>query len=383
MVINGIPHRIENGQPVPCQLIYEKVVREFTVEGVPPKIAGWSFPATLTWEAGTLVTRTAPGFDGRIDPDSLTPQWCDHCKTVRDRYDSYLVQHEGGERKQVGSSCIKDFLGHPFQPGWLSSSKDLDEIEESWGGGRSHREADTDSVLAWAAALTEKTGWISRNKAEIERRQASSDLLQTALSGTGKAARELRQEISPTGDHRALAATARERARQVDDSASEYLANVKRLAGAEFITSRNAGIIGSAVAAYHREMNARAEREARPVNQFMGQVKDKITIQATVRSDTPVEGDWGIRHRHGLLTREGNWVTWWASSNQQLEVGREITLTGTVKAHQTHRDVKSTVLTRCKISDPQPQLEAASQKHPPGGHLGRPAPRREPWEPAR
>ena len=53
-------------------------------------------------------------------------------------------------------------------------------------------------------------------------------------------------------------------------------------------------------------------------------------------------------------------MTWWASSNQQLEVGREVTLTGTVKGHETYRDGKSTVLTRCKISDPQPQLEAAS-----------------------
>jgi len=359
MVINGVPHRIEHGQPVPCQLIREKIVRELSVEGVTPKLAGWSFLATLTWDGGTFVSRSAPGFDGRIDPESVREGECDHCHVSRHRNDTYLVQNEDGERRQVGSSCIKDFLGHEFRPSWLSGSKDLDEIEESWGGGRGYRDADTESVLAWAASLTEAHGWVSRNKAEIERRDPSSDLLKDLLFGTSSAARQARRDLAPTDGHHALAKKVREWARQVDDSRSEYLANIKRLAGAEFVTERNTGIIGSAVAAYDREMTARAEREAQPVSQFLGQPKDKITVQATVRSDTPVEGDWGIRHRYGFLTREGNWVTWWASSNQGLEAGREVILTGTVKQHETYRDVQSTVVTRCKIADTQPEREAS------------------------
>jgi hypothetical protein len=354
MVINGVPHRLEGGQPVPCQLLHTKVTREFIVDGIAPKMAGWSFIATLSWDGETLVTRTVPGFDGRIDACSVRPGDCDHCHTIRQRYDTYLVERETGERKQVGSSCIKDFLGHPFQPSWLSSGGDLDTMEESFGRGRAYLDAQTEDVL------TEAHGWISRDKAEIEHRNPSSWLLRDLLFSTSPEARKARQKLAPADDHRALAAKVREWARGVDDTSSEYLANIKRLAGAEVITERNAGMLGSAVAAYNREMQARAEREARPASQWMGQPKDKITVQATVRSDTPVEGDWGIRHRYGFLTREGNWVTWWASSSQGLEVGREVTLTGTVKGHEEYREVKSTVLTRCKISEAQAELEAAS-----------------------
>lgn len=360
MVINGVPHRMERGQPVPCQVLYTKVTREFAVEGIAPKIAGWSFIATLSWDGGTLVTRTAPGFEGRIDACSIRDGECDHCHTVRQRCDTYLLEHEGGERKQVGSSCIKDFLGHAFQPSWLRHGSDLDSIEETFGRGRQYADAPTDNVLAWAASLTEAHGWISRDKAEIERRTPSSWQLRDLLFGTSADARRARGKLRPTPEHEALATKVRDWARTADDSSSEYLANIRRLAEAEVITERNAGMLGSAVAAYNREMTAKAEREARPVSQWMGQAKDKITVQATVRSDTPVEGDWGTRHRYGFLTREGNWVTWWASSSQSLEIGREVTLTGTVKGHEEYREVKSTVLTRCKISEAQAELEAAS-----------------------
>jgi hypothetical protein len=52
---------------------YFKVTQEFIVEGEPPKLNVWSFLATLTWDAGTLVTRTASGFTGTIDPSPIRP----------------------------------------------------------------------------------------------------------------------------------------------------------------------------------------------------------------------------------------------------------------------------------------------------------------------
>src|SRR5258708_22793012 len=111
-----------------------KVTQELIVEGVAPKIAGWSFLATPSWDGGVLVTRTVPGFDGRIDPGSVQDQWCDHCRTRRERYDTYLVQGQDGERKQVGSTCIKDFLGQAFQPSWVAShGSELDDMEQSFG----------------------------------------------------------------------------------------------------------------------------------------------------------------------------------------------------------------------------------------------------------
>ncbi len=343
-----------------------KVTQELIVEGVAPKIAGWSFLATLSWDGGVLVTGTVPGFDGRIEPGSVQDQWCGHCRTRRERCDTYLVQAQDGERKQVGSACIKDFLGHAFQPSWVASrGSELDDMEQSFGQ-RVTEEATVDSVLAWAASLTASHGWVSRDKAEIEYRESSSSVLRGLLFGRSKADREGRQELQPADDHKATAARVRDWARTADVSDSEYLANVQHLAESEYVRPRNAGILGSAVASYHREMNAQAEREARPVSQWAGQPKDKLELDVTVRGDTAIDGDWGVTHLYTLVSDDGNVFKWFSSRNLELAPDQHIRITGTVKGHEEYREVRQTLLTRCKIAEPQPEpraqpeLEAAS-----------------------
>jgi hypothetical protein len=254
---------------------YYKVTRELIVEGAPPRIAGWAFLATLTWDEGTLVTRTAPGFTGTIDADAVRRRWCDHCGTDRQRHDTYLVERQDGTRKQVGSSCVKDFLGHNFSPAWLTFGYELDEVERSARGHETFVAA-TDEVLAFAASLTSQTGWVSVAKAEERYEEPSSSLLRAALFPDSRKARDLRDSLRPTGAHRAEAAKVRQWALAVDAAGREYLANVRRLAQADEVSPRNVGIIGSAVASYWREVNARAERDAAPVSQHIGRVKDRL-----------------------------------------------------------------------------------------------------------
>lgn len=105
-------------------------------------------------------------------------------------------------------------------------------------------------------------------------------------------------------------------------------------------------------------MTRNAEQKARPVSQWFGQAKDKVELTATVRSDTAVEGNYGVRHRYAFTTPEGNSLIWWTSSDQQLKVGSNVAVCGTIKGHEEYREVKSTVLTRCKVAD----LEAETQR---------------------
>ncbi len=274
------------------------------------------------------------------------------------------MQDRDGNRKQVGSTCIKDFLGHQFSPAWLRHGE-LDDMEGSFSQ-RVTEEASTDSVLTWAASLTSQQGWVSRDKAEVEYREPSSSILRGLLFGTSKRDREARQELQPTADHKALAAAVRAWARTVDASESEYLANVQRLAESEYVSPRNTGILGSAVASYHREMNAQADREARPVSQWVGQPKDKLELDVTVRGDTAIDGQWGITHLYTLVGDDGNVFKWFSSRDVGLAPDQHLRITGTVKGHEEYREVKQTLLTRCKIAEPQPEpkalpeLEAAS-----------------------
>jgi hypothetical protein len=347
LVIDGIPHFIEKGQPVPCPLIGFERERELIVSGDAPKLGGWSFIASLTWDGGVLVTRCTPGFEGRIDEAQIREGACDHCQVDRQRLDCYLLQHADGRRVQVGSSCIKDFLGHNFRPSMLFFADELDEIRESIPATRTYLDAAVETVLTWAASICAQTGWISRDKAEIENRTPSGWVLRDCLFGSGKAGREARDTFAPSDEHETTAATVLAWARELEPGDSEYLANVRRVASSEYVTERTIAILGSSVASYWREHNARVEREARPVSQFVGCVKDRLVLDVIIRSDTAIDGDWGVSHLYTMTDASGNVFGWFSSKNQCWQIGQDVRIKGTIKEHSEYRGTRRTMLTRC------------------------------------
>jgi len=89
-----------------------RMVRKVDVElvGETPKYAGWSFLATICHTSDGNVVRAIPGYEVPGSYRDGSP-CCDHCKQNRQRRDTYIVRNEQGDTKQVGSSCMKDFLG--------------------------------------------------------------------------------------------------------------------------------------------------------------------------------------------------------------------------------------------------------------------------------
>ena len=63
----------------------------------------------------------------------------------------------------------------------------------------------------------------------------------------------------------------------------------------------------------------------------------------------------GMETRFGWTTlikfedANGNILQWWTAVDIKAEVGDQVLLTGTVKAHDEYKGVKSTTVTRCKI----------------------------------
>lgn len=92
---------------------------EFTVDAEAPKLeGGWKFVAAVEhYEVGNIV-RVAPDF--REEEMNLTnvQSFCDHCGTRRSRKMTLVLQDENGDRKRVGSACVKDYLGHNIPNVW-------------------------------------------------------------------------------------------------------------------------------------------------------------------------------------------------------------------------------------------------------------------------
>jgi hypothetical protein len=342
------------GESVPRTVLYYRYERELRVTGTAPRLAGWAFLALLTWDCGTLATRCTPGWDGRIDDALLSEGRCDHCRTDRRRKDCYLLENaETGERVQVGSSCIRDFLGHAFRPSMIRYASDLDELGEALRGG--DMASPPAVVLAWAASMCDGAGWVSRDRAAQSGRPATGDLLKDALYGTSPAARALRDKFRPGPAHLEEAAAVAEWAGRIDRSrCDEYLANVSRLAGAECVSERNTPVLGSAVSSWRRQQERDARQAAREAarsdSQWVGEEKERLTLDVTVVSagDVTSADDFGVRYKYVFVTAGGCLLDWWTSRQDGLAAGDAVRLTGTVKRHAEWNGAKSTVLLRCK-----------------------------------
>src|SRR5699024_12772450 len=106
----------------------------------------------------TFVVISAPGVDETIDSSGYTVGTCHHCQINRYRTNTYVVRHDDGTQKFVGSTCLKDFLGWDANP-YLVFRDQVDE-DDIIGG----LEFDpTDSLVAavtWAILSIEVSHYV-------------------------------------------------------------------------------------------------------------------------------------------------------------------------------------------------------------------------------
>jgi hypothetical protein len=372
------PERHEATPAEPGQPQCYQVLRDLTVTGDAPRLAGWAFLAQLTWDDGALITRCTPGFSGRIDEQAVRPGACEHCNVNRDRKDCYLLEHADGRRVQVGSTCVKDFLGLDFKPSWITYQDTLNVIRDDFPPS-STWSARAVTVLAYASAICAQTGWVSRDKAEETYCQSSGDVLRMILGG-GKDRRsvEARQTYRPGPGHDAEAAAVLAWCQHLDPATeSEYLANLRRAAEGEHVSYRNIPLIGSAVGAYQRDRARLAAELAAPdpaASQWFGKPGEKFAgLEVTCIDHRVIDGVY-MSWKYTFAGEDGNRIEWWASNPQEgIEAGTRVVLSGTVnpkKAHDEYRGVKATRFTRCKWVAHPGEFAAMMAAHPGLAGLG-------------
>lgn len=347
------------------------------ITGTPPQYAGWRLLAavdTLQDEAGRplFVLRCAPGVDDEsVDRGALVPGQCDHCRTTRaNRRRLFLVQQEqSGECRQVGASCLKDFLGHSMVPAFISTEELQDQLLLA-GGSSAVPAWPVDEVLTMAEAVVKHTGgYVPVGSFG----RATKGVVEIALCGRDDLARELRSQLAP------LMAEAAERAVVVKATLLEaftephgYEANLRAVLSAEFATPRELGLLASATAAYRRLVARdearearRQERESTP-NAWLGQEGEKIAVQGHLTTAMTIDGyAYGTTQRLLVLRTEGGVVKMITAASwaYDVEAGDQVAVSGTVKAHDTYRDVKQTVLKRPRLEQhSRPNWTTSSSK---------------------
>jgi hypothetical protein len=340
-------HKGPDGEPI----FYKKLT--VAIEGGIVKLNGWHFAATIQHTTEGNIVRSVPNAGDEIDylPYREVEPYCAHCKTIRHRIDTYLVANEEGEVKQVGSNCLKDFLGHDPRGAlamatYLSDLDDYIESEKSEGFGGGAIVYKIEDYLSWVAQEIRTHGWLSRGKARIEGDIATADAAEQARWNYYKN----KLGVLPSDADLEMAEKALEWAREIPaDVQSDYLYNLRVATSRDYITHREFGLVASAIAAYAREVEKKmvAERE-KVVSEFQGEVGKRQEFVLTVERIIYSDGAYGVTFITKLVDEQGNIFTWFASN--ELEQGKTYTIKATVKKHEEYRGVKQTVITRGKVS---------------------------------
>lgn len=340
-------------QMVPATIVADGALQlgEYTFIGTVAALGDGS--AFITYAPGAP---TFPGLDAR-----LTVNHCDHCNTIRDRKDTYLVG-KGTAISQVGSSCIKDFLGHDpaVIVGWLDAIEHLSiSDDEIAGWSRSAtRFYEVVDILDMAARIVAQRGYVSKQKAMDEDTSSTGELLRGWLS-VRPAYRQKMEDAYPVTVESASLFNATIDAIRSSEGTNEWESDIVRLFGSGSVQWRHVGILGSAVILGLRTQE-RKTVEVRGESNFIGSVGDRLEFSdVRVILKRGYEGQFGQSFVIRMSVNESDDLLWfasWSETTNALNEGDILTLVGTVKGHELDKrsERPTTVLTRCVIKERVP-----------------------------
>lgn len=355
-------------------------VIDVIITGTIPGLDGWSFIATI---------EPFPQGDGNLVhaiPDvEVDPRWrtekshCDHCNTIRNRNETYVLRHEDGREVMVGSTCISDYLGnkdvHKYTEmlGEIRSIlRFLDDHSHEYGFGDDYdgdgffmgrcTSCSITDFLAWVAATIERFGWLSRTRARetgMEGR-ATADIAVSQLdSYTNPYCSDKPQPPEAHHIERAKKALTwmrtEEAVRQCGDS--EYAWNLRQLCQTDYIDTadpRHTGLVASLFSARARalseDVTTGRENITSKTSTHQGSLKERRTWEKlTVLEARPMESFYGSCILYKFTDVSGNIFSWFCTGRVDLDPGAVVDLKGTVKEHKVYKNVAETQLNRCAV----------------------------------
>ncbi len=346
----------------------EKVVLMHHIEVTNPmvKVDGYHFVATIEHTEEGNILHNGKGEMVPTKYRTCTP-WCDHCKTLRRRNDTFVVKHEVSDTyMQIGRNCLAEFFGinADTYAAMAEMYYEVDELCEacegddsfSSGGGGKHYDL-LDKFLSFVAEVITLQGWVSNSMAKDNPgMQSTSNVAQRHIFPS-------RYDIEnnnllfriPSDKSLETAKLAIEWCENISDEEtekSEYLHNIRVIAKRGVVEGRQYGYAASIVSGYLRHVNDLKKREFNKENpsQHVGTVGKRQDFTLLVEKVIQIDSNYGSSFIH-IMTDSNNNRFVWKASGTCLDTGETVTLKGTIKEHSVYREQNQTVLTRCKVQE--------------------------------
>jgi hypothetical protein len=334
------------------------------INGEAPKLNGWKFVARIETIKDNRYNLIFVAPNESVPSDYReTGSTCDHCSTNRYRKYTYILKNENGEYKQVGSSCLKDFLGHTNPHSyanyleWIEDlivfAEDSEEYDRSCYGVKEVK-FDLTYYVSYVAEYIKQTGYfLSRSKAQEFERISTADSVWNEIHNRDlKIEHRVVKEISEESNQLAKDAIEWAISLKEKENLSDYQHNLQLSCEVNAVDWRSCGIVASLITAYQyeKEMIEKKERikEERKDSEYFGKVGEREVFTLEVLKKSGFSTQYGWTTLHIFKDQDGNIATWF-SSNKEFEVGEVVTLNATVKEHKEYEGTKQTVLTRCNM----------------------------------
>ena len=333
---------------------YQETYHFCTVEGETPHLAGWRLIAAVEPVGDERLIREVPGRECPVQYRT-TDFHCDQCHTTRQRKAIFVLQNEDTqEYKQVGSTCIADFLGGASPEGLLGSAEYVfnfvslagEAQEEGWGGG-GKRAVPIQHFVRVVSIIHRRLGYVSRTAAREGMSQATADLAWSLCTSPSADWRKFVEDnnLFPEEVDLRVADTALEWAAAITPqlAKSNYLHDLGVCCRQDHVTSDRAGYVSSVIQAY----NFNLEKQAKPSTNsiHLGEVGKRREFTLTIVSLNSSDGQWGAVTKVTFKDEANNAVIWWASGCPAwLVTGETVKVIATVKKHGEYRGVKQTEL---------------------------------------
>lgn len=318
--------------------IYDIDLPEYAVEG-------WELVATLI-----PTEKHSSRFTAVIISDTPVPTeyWtanthkCDHCgRSVAHRSKLYLIHNKTtDEWKQIGTTCIKDYLGDAFfdYAKWATYVKVLKEYSKRDIGASKPYYRKDHLIALVLCVIRRKHGFVSSTHTDstYENLHSTRNIITEADKAKAKIICEWYEN----------------KVKNLTDAdirrCTDYERNLYALTEKEYYsTEHELKMMCSAVAYYEKQQcNSNGSNH-------IGDVGDKITIQAMVRSTNLYSTTYGDTWLVECIDKHANIIKFFISSVsrngkvvEKLEKLDLINITGTIKKHDEFRGTKSTLLTR-------------------------------------
>lgn len=353
------------------------------VSGEQPKFNGWSLAACVEHTEEGNMLRKSPSCTIELTQFRDGAQRCDHCKTIRNRRETYIVIHEDGSLKMVGSDCIKDFLGHQdphalanMAECFFSLGELMDGCEdpEFFGMGGGINLIHVEGFLAFAACVIRHRGFVSAKRAkEAFARGENLDSTASTVHAWIRPFRgaKLGQDyfLPEDQDHEAgqkaqqyvLDTLGARPAEQLND----FEHNLLVVCRCEAVDTKNGGLLAFVPEYYARCLEKAREQAQRGPETYFGEPKKRCRdVRLVYLKSTGWDSEYGWTYVHSFGGPDNSRIVWKTGTNVECQPGQALNATFTVKAHEDWKGHKQTKVSRL-VWDVIPAPEAVAGLTPP------------------